>query len=202
MPTRVYQMPPLPAKNDLLNQLLEGPHSTELFVGARGKPLFALLMSQERLSDDEIKLYQHILQAIAQFRPEQGDRIESPAVSKDRVVPMKAQLRPDLWVDLEHYEVRRGNVRLPLRAREAELLRILLRQPRCYVKAEILAEAIGLENEEAPERPVEEIISNIRGKLGEIPYQPKLIRCKRYAGYAIFPEEGEAFPPSPLAKIS
>jgi DNA-binding response OmpR family regulator len=97
-------------------------------------------------------------------------------------------LQPGLLVDLARYDVQRGNQHIPLRAREAELLRILLRQPGRYVKAEILAEAIGSEGSEAPEHPVEEMISHLRRKLGETPHHPKLIRCKRYAGYAIFPE--------------
>ena len=60
---------------------------------------------------------------------------------------MWVQLQPELWVELAQYEVRRGQSRVTLSAREGELLSILLRQPCCYVKAEVLAEALGLENE-------------------------------------------------------
>lgn len=191
-----YRMPPLPLKMDLLRQLLAGPHTTELLIGPGGKPVVAIIMRDGRLDDPEARLYQQVLRLLAQAgadRPAPADF--SPTQSSRGQAVFR--LRADLWVDLDRYEVRRGDERISLRAREADLLRILLRQPRCYVRAEALAEALGAEGSEEIEHPVEGIVSSVRQKLGEIPYQPKLLRCKRYAGYAIFPDEPEPVAAAP-----
>lgn len=185
-----YRMPPLPGKTDLLRQLLTGPHATELLIGAGGKPVLAIIMHTGRLDDAETRLYQQVLKLLVQAGADRSAPAElspTPGIRGQAVFRLQA----DLWVDLDRYEVRRGDERISLRAREADLLRILLRQPRCYVRAEALAEALGAEGSEEIEHPVEGIVSSVRQKLGEIPYQPKLLRCKRYAGYAIFPDEPE-----------
>lgn len=190
----LYRMPPIPAKSDLLRQLLTDKHATELFLGASGKPVFALILSTERLSEHEAEVIHHLLHLIAKIEAGQP-ALEALAVMQGSKPSLATvTLRPDLVVNLERYEVQRGGECLPLRAREAEVLHLLLRHPRCYIRAEALAEAIGSMSETAPEHPVEEIIRSLRRKLGETPYHPRLILCKRYAGYAIFPGEGSAAP--------
>lgn len=188
MASPVYVMPPLPVKADLYRQLLTGPHRMELLLGATGKPFMALVVNTEYPGMHENRLVQRVLQLVTQEQPNNGvngDMSMLSLTSSQSVFRIKA----DVQVDLARYEVHCGQQHISLRAREAELLRILLRQPRCYIKAEVLAEAIGSEGSEAPEHPIEEMISNLRHKLGETPYHPKLICCKRHAGYAIFPEE-------------
>jgi DNA-binding response OmpR family regulator len=187
-------MPPIPAKSDLLRQLLTEKHTTELFLGASGKPVFALIVSAERLSEHEAEVYHRFLQLVAKIESGQPALEALAVIEESRPSPAAVALRPDLVVDLERYEVQRGRECLPLRAREAEVLRLLLHRPRRYIRAEALAEAIGSMSEAAPEHPVEEIVRSLRRKLGETPYHPRLIRCKRYAGYAIFPGETSAAP--------
>jgi DNA-binding winged helix-turn-helix (wHTH) protein len=180
-------MPPVPARKALLGQLLTGPTTTELLVDANGKPVVAVMMNADHPDEDALRLYEQLLRLVTQAG---ANHSMPPGFPRRQTV---FQLRSDLWVDLDRYEVRRGGERIALRAREAEVLRILLRQPRCYVRAEVLADAIGSEGAElASEHPVEEIVSNVRQKLGEIPYRPRLLRCKRYVGYAIFPDEPQS----------
>jgi hypothetical protein len=190
----LYRMPPLPVKIELLRELLAGPHKTELFVGATGKPVFGLIMSSGLQGEDAIRFYEQILRLVAETDTVRQNGDSFSPVHSVRSGQAVFQLQPNLWVDLNRYEVRRGNECLSLRAREAELLRILLAQPCCFIRAEVLADAIGSESAEEPEHPIEEMVSTIRQKLGEIPYHPKLLRCKRYAGYAIFPGEESAAP--------
>jgi hypothetical protein len=187
MHTRIYRMPPVSAKSDLLQTLLTGPHTTELFVSTAGRPFIAVILTEEPLSVREAEVAGQALQVLIQASSKASDTQVRVVKDERRSESMWIQLQPELWVELAQYEVQRGETRLTLSAREGELLCILLRQPRCYVKAEVLAEALGLENANEPERPVETIISQLRRKLGELPYHPKLLRSKRYAGYAIFP---------------
>lgn len=190
MSLHVYLMPPLPLKADLFQQLLTGHHRVELFVGATGEPIFAIVLGAQQFGAQEARLVQDLLEFVVQRRPGGAQTVVDAALVRSlQPIQTVFTLQSGLLVDLARYEVLRGEERIPLRSREAELLRILLRQPRCYVSADVLAEAIGAEGSEEIEHPVEEMISNIRRKLGETPHHPKLIRCKRYAGYAIFPEE-------------
>ncbi len=189
MTTTFYRMPPLPAKAELVSQFLSSPHQTEVLLGPTGIPVLVLLLKAEPFGGQEVRLYERFLQLIAQAGVGDVALVETARpyghVSQHGAV----RLQPELWVDLARYEIRRGTQQIPLRAREAELLGILLQQPYCYVKAEILAEAIGSEGTDAPEHPLEQMISQIRRKLGDRPYHPRLIRCKRHAGYALFPDE-------------
>ena len=188
MTSLVYLMPPLPVKADLYRQLLTGPHRMELLLGAIGKPMLALVMNTEYPGIQEDLLLNHVLRVVTQEQAVTLDGVDLLLFNSTRPERPVFQLQADLQVDLDRYVVHRGSQHIPLRAREAELLHILLRQPGRYVKAGVLADAIGAEGFEEIEHPVEEMISNLRRKLGETPYHPKLIRCKRYAGYAIFPE--------------
>lgn len=191
MSSPVYLMPPLPVKADLFQQLLTGHHRVELFVGTTGEPVFALVLGAEPLGVQETRLIQDLLGFVARRHADNQTAIDFPVFHSLRPIQTVFTLQPGLLVDLARYEVLREDEHIPLRAREAALLRILLRQPRCYVRADVLAEAVGAEGSEEIEHPVEQMVSNIRHKLGETPRHPRFIRSKRHAGYAIFPEESE-----------
>jgi hypothetical protein len=195
MSSALYRMPPLPDKKDYLQYLLAGPHTAELFVDEVGKPVLAVVMKAEHVSDHEIHLYQEFLRLATQAEADSLTQASRAILRDTSPRPMIYPLKADVMVDLAGYVVQRGNELISLRAREAELLHLLLRHPRTYISSNALAEAIGFEGIEAPEHSIEDMISQLRRKLGETPFHPTLIRCKRYAGYAIFPEETR--PPSP-----
>ena len=165
--------------------------------------MLALIVNTQYPGIQEDRLLHHVLRVVTQEQAVTLGGVDLLLFNSTRPEQSVFQLQADLQVDLDRYDVQRGSQHVPLRAREAELLRILLRQPGRYVNAVILAEAIGSQGAEAPEHPVEEMISTLRRKLGETPYHPKLIRCKRHAGYAIFPEESETeLPPIASSDIA
>lgn len=190
MSSALYLMPPITAKSDLLRQLLTGPHTSELFLDENGEPVLAVVINTKRQSARDNALLDQILRLIAKASEEHFSQTSLLLVHSLQPQPTVYQVQPELWIDLDQYEVRRGQERLSLHAREAELLRILLRNPRRYIKADVLAEAIGAVGAEETEHPVESMISELRRKFGEPPYHPQLLRNKRNAGYAIFPTEG------------
>ncbi|GEM_PF-1536243 len=102
--------------------------------------------------------------------------------------PALVPLRPDLVVDLAREEVRRGPTTIPLTGREMRVLERLLRHPRCYLSAALLAEGIVREEVFDPTHCIEETIRKLRRKFGEVPGHPQLLRCRREVGYGIFPE--------------
>ena len=186
--SELYRMPPLPDKKEYLKHLLTGPHACELFLNESGKPVVAVMIA-DQVSEQETHLYQQFLHVVAQATTNSLSRANYPITRESSPKPAIYHLKPDVVVDLTHFIVQRGNEAIALRAREAMLLDILLRHPRSYISANTLADAIGFESIEAPAHCVEEIISQVRRKLGEPPFHPTLSRCKRYAGYGIFPEE-------------
>lgn len=189
MRSALYRLPPLPNKRDYLKQLLIGPHAIELFVDEIGVPVFAMLMKTEQVSEQERHLYQQVLRLAAQAEDDSLTQANYAMMREASPRPTVYQLKPDVVVDLTHYTIQRGNELIPLSAHEAELLHLLLRYPRTYVSASALAEAIGSDGIEASAHSVEDMVCHLRRKLGEPPFRSTLIRCKRYAGYAIFPEE-------------
>lgn len=195
MSSELYRMPPLPDKKEYLKHLLTGPHAFELFLDGTGKPVVAVMIA-EQVSEHETRLYQQFLHVAAQAAHDSLSQASYPIMREASPKPAVYHLKPDVVVDLTHFVVQRGNEVIALRAREAVLLDLLLRHPRSYVSATTLADAIGFESIEAPAHCVEETVSQVRRKLGETPFRPTLIRCKRYAGYGIFPEE--ARPQSPV----
>ncbi len=189
MRSALYRLPPLPNKRDYLKRLLTGPYAIELFVDEIGEPVFAMLMKSEQVSDQERRLYQQVLRLAAQAEDDSLAQASRAMMREAAPGPLVYQLKPDVVVDLTRYSIQRGNELIALGAREAELLYLLLHHPRTYFSAHALAEAIGSEGIEASAHSVEDMICQLRRKLGEPPFRPTLIRCKRYAGYAIFPEE-------------
>src|SRR5579862_483674 len=169
MTTEFYRMLPPPSKADMVSQVLSNPHQTEVLLDASGIPVAVVLLRVQPFGEQEARLHQLFLRLIMQASA--GDEALLEGVPPYMHISHRTlvRLQPELWVDLERYEIRRGAEQIPLRAREAELLGILLRQPYCYVKAEVLAEAIGSEGADEPEHPLEQMISQIRRKLGDLP---------------------------------
>lgn len=191
MSSELYRMPPLPDKKEYLKHLLTGPHACELFLDGSGKPVIAVMIA-DQVSEHETRLYQQFLHVAAQAAQDSLAQGTYPIMRDASPKPAVYHLKPHVVVDLTHYIVQRGSEVIALRAREAMLLDILLRYPRSYISANTLADAIGFESIEAPAHCVEETVSQVRRKLGETPFHPTLIRCKRYAGYGIFPEEARS----------
>jgi DNA-binding response OmpR family regulator len=98
------------------------------------------------------------------------------------------QLRPGLVVDLGSYEVMQGQTIHHLTPGEAELLAIVLEQPRHYVSVEKLIRLTRLRYARRPRRSLQETISDLHKKLGEQPRRPSLLRCLEGKAYALFPQ--------------
>src|SRR5690348_957487 len=101
------------------------------------------------------------------------------------------QLAPTLWIDLDSAILMRGQEEVLLTAREVHVLRVLvqaMRNTRSYIDALALAERIGVKDASDPGHCVEDIISSIRRKLGEVPRHPQILKGRRGLGYRLFPE--------------
>jgi DNA-binding response OmpR family regulator len=117
---------------------------------------------------------------------------ERPHDYSDEADISRVQLGPVLWVDLDGATVKRGREEVLLTAREVHVLRILIqtmRNTRSYIDARALAERIGVKDTMDPGHCVEELISSIRRKLGEVPRNPRILRGRRGLGYRLFPEQ-------------
>jgi two-component system response regulator MprA len=89
----------------------------------------------------------------------------------------------DLTVELGTDEVRRGERRISLTAREFALLTYLLRHPRQVLSREQLLEAVWT-GEETDDNVVAVYIGYLRSKL-EAPGEPRLIQTIRGFGYSL-----------------
>lgn len=101
------------------------------------------------------------------------------------------RLKESLWLDLEGGSIIHGQEEILLTAREIEVLAILVRaslSSRCYLTADAIAQRIGLADTSDPEHCIEQTISAIRRKLGEIPHHPCIIKGRRGLGYRLFIE--------------
>src|SRR5262245_17314226 len=85
----------------------------------------------------------------------------------------------DVVLDVESRTVRRGDLVIPLQPREAELLELLLRNPRQVVSRELALERVWGSESAATSNVVDHYISYLRRKLGE----PKLIHTVRGRGF-------------------
>jgi DNA-binding response OmpR family regulator len=100
------------------------------------------------------------------------------------------QLGPDLWLDLEAASIINEAGEEPLTAHEYSLLQKLVHSMgagRGYLPARVLAADIVSEGSFDPEHAIEDTISNVRRKLGEIPYAPKILVGRRGIGYRLRP---------------
>jgi DNA-binding response OmpR family regulator len=90
----------------------------------------------------------------------------------------------DLVIDRAAHEVRRGDVRIELTARQFELLDLLASNARRVLSKEQIHEAIwGWDYDHSP-NVVEQHISNLREKIDK-GFEPKLIHTIRNVGYVL-----------------
>ena len=87
----------------------------------------------------------------------------------------------DLTFDVETRIVRRGGVEIPLSGREADLLELLLRNPRRVISRVQALEDVWGDAAAASLNVVDRYISYLRRKLGD----PPLIRTVRGVGFAL-----------------
>jgi two-component system response regulator MprA len=87
----------------------------------------------------------------------------------------------DLALDVESGTARRGGRELALTRREAELLELLLRNPRAVVSRELALERVWGGEAEATPNVVDRYVAYLRRKLGE----PPLIQTVRGLGFRL-----------------
>jgi len=87
----------------------------------------------------------------------------------------------DLVFDVQSREARRGGRKLSLSVREADLLEVLLRNPRRVLTRQAVLERVWGGAAAASPNVVDRYISYLRGKLG----QPELIRTVRGVGFVL-----------------
>jgi two-component system, OmpR family, response regulator MprA len=87
----------------------------------------------------------------------------------------------DVVFDLEARSARRGTEEIPLSAREADLLELLLRNPRRVVTRELALERVWGSPAAASLNVVDRYVSYLRRKLGE----PELIHTVRGVGFVL-----------------
>jgi len=90
----------------------------------------------------------------------------------------------DLSIDLDRREVKRGDRRIDLSAREYALLLTFVRNPeRVFTRDQLLDLVWGTDRDVGP-GAVETYVSYLRAKI-DAGFEPKLIRTIRGAGYAL-----------------
>ena len=87
----------------------------------------------------------------------------------------------DLVFDVQARQARRGSEDVSLSAREADLLELLLRNPRRVVSRELALERVWGSSAAANPNVVDRYVSYLRRKLGE----PELIRTARGVGFLL-----------------
>jgi len=89
-----------------------------------------------------------------------------------------------LILDLTAYEVRLGNQRVPLTAREFALLEVLIRNPnRVFTRADLLSRCWAV-SYDGVDRVVDVHLANLRRKLGS---ESKMLVTVRGVGYSFNP---------------
>ena len=104
--------------------------------------------------------------------------------------PSLVRLGSALWLDLDSAILIREQEEVLLTAREVLGLRILvqtMRNTSSYIDALAIAERIGVKDAQDPGHCIEDCISSIRRKLGEVPHHPQILRGRRGLGYRLFP---------------
>jgi two-component system, OmpR family, response regulator MprA len=87
----------------------------------------------------------------------------------------------DLVFDVKARSARRGDMEIPLRPREADLLELLLRNPRQVISRELALERVWGSEAAVSLNAVDRYVSYLRGKLGE----PQLIHTVRGIGFVL-----------------
>lgn len=173
---------------ELLTRLQQQPHRIQVLVDADGTPVVAWISSAAGSYGPLATLGQYMLEAVILQMSSPPEALSDAAY----------QLRPGLVVDLGSYEVIQGQTKQHLTPCEAEVLSILLQQPRRYVSVEKLTRMTRLRYARRPKRSLQETISDLHKKLGEKPRRPSLLRCLEGKSYALFPQ-GSLQPEQKLA---
>jgi DNA-binding response OmpR family regulator len=95
----------------------------------------------------------------------------------------------DLVLDTETREVKRGDVRITLTAREYSLLELLLRHVGRPVSRKTILESIWGFESDVEENTLEAFVRLLRNKV-DVPFEPKLIHTVRGVGYCMRLPEG------------
>ena len=102
----------------------------------------------------------------------------------------RIQLGSDLWFDQECYLLLRQDAALPLTARETLLLSRLLEAPHRFLSTAYLSRVLARPGEPVLDaHRVEQIVSNVRRKLGEPLRRPRLLLNRRGVGYCLLLQE-------------
>jgi len=120
------------------------------------------------------------------------DYLVKPFAAEELVARVRALLRRgeephevltfvDVALDVQSRDARRGGAELSLSAREADLLELLLRNPRRIVSRELALERVWGSSGAATLNVVDRYVSYLRRKLGE----PELIRTVRGVGFVL-----------------
>jgi len=95
--------------------------------------------------------------------------------------PVETLVFDDVFFDVRARQARRAHTELPLSAREADLLELLMRNARQVVTREQALDLIWGDVAAASSNVVDRYVSNLRRKLGE----PQLIRTVRGVGFQL-----------------
>jgi heavy metal response regulator len=96
----------------------------------------------------------------------------------------------DLRLDTRTHEVRRGNQRIELAAKEFAVLECLLREPECVLTRTQIAEHVWNYDSFNQSNVVDVYIRNLRRKLDD-PFEQKLIQTVRGVGYRLSLHESD-----------
>jgi len=142
------------------------------------------------------------LAASGQSKANSEDGEDHASGGLDAVHPLSyVMLGPNVWLDLEGSVLYREGRPLPLTAREVELLALLLHAPRGYLSASELARRLSRPYADYPmdEHCVEQMICNVRHKIGEASRQPHILVNRRRMGYALITQRPARTPVPPAA---
>ena len=95
--------------------------------------------------------------------------------------PVEQLVFDDLIFEVQARQARRARAEVPLSAREAALLELLMRNPRQVISREHALEQIWGSSAAASLNVVDRYVSNLRRKLG----QPQLIQTVRGVGFVL-----------------
>ncbi len=120
------------------------------------------------------------------------DYLVKPFASEELLARIRALLRrgsepnevlafDDLVLDLRTRRARRGAVEIELSGREAELLELLLRNPRQVISRELALERVWGSESAASLNAVDRCVSYLRRKLGK----PQVIQTVRGVGFMV-----------------